>query len=350
MNLTCARPMTLALLGASLLASGCGYKNSPVPPQSVVPRAIEDLRYTVQGDSVQLSWTYPDKNVRGQDIGEVSEFSLYRAEVPLDDYCPTCPIPFVEPIAVPGGQTVVDDKRRLATYDYNELRQDHKYFFKVRTSRDWWASSADSNIVTFVWHTPAAAPTGLAVSAADSAVTLSWQPVTRRSDGEPIDGELLYRVLRKSGEGAYAPLGAPQAGTSLVDRQVVNSQSYRYQVQSLLRFGDDLVVGGVSDGVTVTPVDTTPPNPPDGVLVIGTSQGPRVVWEPSTSDDVAGYNIYRRTAKGRFALIGSVTAPDASYIDTSGGEDAYFIYAVTAFDRTIPANESRRSAEAAPRF
>ncbi len=46
-------------LGATLLvSSGCGYKNLPVPPESVVPVAVQDLRYVVDDKGVKLSWTF----------------------------------------------------------------------------------------------------------------------------------------------------------------------------------------------------------------------------------------------------------------------------------------------------
>jgi len=131
---------------------------------------------------------------------------------------------------------------------------------------------------------------------------------------------------------------------------VVNGQEYSYQVQSVLRFGEDLVYGGISEPVSVTPVDTTPPPAPTGVEVFSTGKGIRVIWDPSTAADLAGYNIYRRSEGGGFTLIGTAGADDSSFIDEKAGEDAYFIYAVTAFDRTGKGNESKKSAEAAPRF
>ena len=39
---------------------GCGYKNDPVPPASVVPKAIEDLRYSIDESGVSLTWSYPE--------------------------------------------------------------------------------------------------------------------------------------------------------------------------------------------------------------------------------------------------------------------------------------------------
>lgn len=338
------------LLGATLMTfGGCGYKTPPVPPATVVPEPIEDLRYTMQEDRVQLSWTYPQQTIKGTDLAEISVFRLYRAEIPLEEYCATCPVPFVEPIEVDGGVTVADGKRRVATYDYDLLRPGHKYFFKLQSQSGWWASSGDSNIVTFVWHVPAAAPAGLAASAADSSVELSWQPVTSRRDGEPVQTELLYQVLRRSADGSYARLGGPVPATAYVDTKVANGQEYGYQVQSVLRFGDDLVYGGISEAIAVTPVDTTPPPAPEGVMAISTGQGIRVIWDASSAADVAGYKVYRREGGG-FTLVGTVEAPSTSFVDGTAGDNTSFSYAVTAFDRTSPPNESRKSQEAAPRY
>lgn len=339
------------VLGAALLtAGGCGVKTSPVPPATVVPKAIEDLRYLVAEDHVRLSWSFPVETIKGTEIADISSFQLYRAEIPLEEYCPTCPVPFVEPIEVDGGQTVIDGKRRVATYDYDMLRAGNKYFFKVQSKNNWWASSGDSNIVTFVWNVPPAPPTGLSASAADSSVKLSWQPVTTSSDGEPVASEVLYQVLRQTGEGPFARVGSPVADTAYVDSTAVNDQLYGYQVQAALRFGEDLVYGAPSEKIAVTPVDTTPPPPPQGVMVVATGQGQRVIWDASPAADVAGYRIYRRSEGGGFSLVGSVEAPSTTFVDETAGEDAYFVYAVSAFDRTSPANESAKSAPAAPRY
>lgn len=339
------------ILGAALLATGgCGYKTPPVPPATVVPHAIEDLRYTIGEDKVQLSWSYPTKNIKGSDISEVSSFHLYSAEVPLEDYCSTCPIPFAEPLEVAGGQTVVEGKRRVATYDYDVLQPGNKYFFKVQSQTGWWITSGDSNIVTFVWHLPSVAPTGLSASAADSSVELSWQPVTSRRDGQPLTTEVVYQVLRRTGTAEYSRIGKPVKDTSYVDSAVVNGRQYSYQVQSVQQFDADLVYGGISEEITVTPVDTTPPPPPEGVMAVATDSGIRVVWEFSSAEDVAAYRIYRRAEGGSFALVGTVKVPGTSFIDTKVSEDVIYYYAVTAVDSSSAANESAKSEEATPRY
>jgi len=98
--------LAAAVLGAVVLSlTGCGFKTDPVPPGNVVPKAVDDLRYSLDETGVTLSWTYPDETVQGDDLTEISTFDVYRAVVPLADLCETCPIPFSEPTQIPGGET-----------------------------------------------------------------------------------------------------------------------------------------------------------------------------------------------------------------------------------------------------
>jgi fibronectin type 3 domain-containing protein len=335
------------VLGAALLLSGgCGYKNPPVPPESVVPKAIEDLRYTTQEDGVRLTWSYPLETISGKDVQEISSFDLYRAEIALDDYCATCPVPYTDPIEVNGGVTVVEGAQRKATYDHGMLRSGHKYFFKVQARTSWWASSADSNVVTFVWHTFAAAPTALTASANDSYVSLSWQPVTTLRDGSPVGAPVRYQVLRSTSGSEFTPIGSTVTDTGFKDRQVKNGEEYRYQVQSQTLFGDDIVAGGASETVTASPLDTTPPPVPTGVMAIQTGSGIRVIWDSSMDDDISGYRVYRRTAGSDYTLLGNASPSTTTYMDKTAKADATYYYAVTALDNIVPPNESSRSKDA----
>ncbi|PIE68323.1 MAG: hypothetical protein CSA21_08080, partial [Deltaproteobacteria bacterium] len=149
--------------GILLVTAGCGYKTDPVPPQTVVPRAIDDLTYTLKDDGVVLSWSYPDEAVNGKDLEEIVGFEVFRAEVPVSEYCPTCPIPFTSPQSIDGG--IIDEKTGArGTYFSDMLRVGHMYFFKVRARTSRLAASADSNIVSFIFNVAAAAPTGLKVA------------------------------------------------------------------------------------------------------------------------------------------------------------------------------------------
>lgn len=339
------------MIGASLLfTGGCGFKNHPVPPDTVVPEAIKDLRFDTDAKGVQLSWSFPVETIKGSDIEDLASFELYRAEVPLKDYCGGCPIPFSEPLVQPGGATMEDGKKRKAVYALTDLRPGHKYFFKVRSRTSWFAQSADSNIVTFVWNVPAKAPEGVTARAGNRQVVLDWQPVTALQDGSPLDKPLQYQILRSTGGKEFEKIGVVEKGTSFVDRNVVNKQQYAYQVQSQLKIGEEIVGGGTSKPVTTLSVDLTPPAPPSGVTAIETDMGVKVLWEKSSEEDLGGYRVYRRSADSDAAeKIGEVQPVYTLFVDRKAAAGVRYYYSVTAIDQATPANESERSTEATTR-
>ncbi|KAB2892228.1 MAG: hypothetical protein F9K32_00520 [Desulfobulbaceae bacterium] len=341
---------TSLLMGASLLFLGsCGYKDHPVPPDTVVPQAIEDLRYQTDEKGVTLAWSYPMETIRGTEIEDLSSFELYRAEVPLKDYCATCPIPFADPVEQPGGLTTEDGKARTAMFTMAGLKPGYKYFFKVRSRTSWFAQSADSNIVTFIWQEPAMAPEGLTATVGNKQITLSWQPVTTLRDGNPVSGPLQYQIMRSSAGKKTEKIGLVERGTTFVDRNVALKEKYTYQVQTQLLVGKEVVAGGMST-VSALSVDKTPPEPPTGVTAIDTDMGTKVLWEKSGTEDLGGYRVYRRAADAKEAvMVGEVEPVYTLYVDTEREKGQRYYYSVTAFDQGSPANESQRSAEATTR-
>ncbi len=339
------------LLGVFLLLNGCGYKNAPIPPESVVPQPVSDLAYKLDNKGVQLSWSYPVKTITGKPLDDISSFELYRAEIPIEDYCSSCPIPFGDPIEIPGGAPFDGKIKRKATYESSLLRYGDKYFFKVRSRTSWWADSADSNIITFVWFQPAAAPEGVTATAGDGQVALKWQPVTLLVDGSPVEGGMKYQVLRSIEGKEFERLGEPVAATEYVDRQVSNGQEYFYIIQSMMVLKGDLVSGRVSKAVAATPLDLKPPPTPTEVMAVRTDVGIKVFWEKSDAADLGGYRVYRRTAsKNSYELLGEVAPAYTIFVDSKAGENVRYYYAITAFDQATPPNESKKSKEATVRY
>ncbi|MCP3889448.1 MAG: hypothetical protein GY702_11340 [Desulfobulbaceae bacterium] len=339
------------VLAGTLFLGGCGYKNAPVPPQTVVPEAVEDLLYTVDDKGIKLTWSYPVKTVKGSVVEEISSFDLYRAEVPLEEYCGGCPVPFGEPIELAGGASVDGEQRRTATYVSSMVQSGYKYFFKVRSRSSWLAASGDSNIITFVWYQPAAAPEGVAVSSGDRQVSFKWQPVTLLSDGTALDKPIKYQVLRSDGGKGLVKVGEPITGTSFVDKQVRNGQKYFYAVQSLMQYQDEFIVGGTSKEIGALPVDLTPPLPPSGVTAVATSVGVKIFWDKSDTADLGGYIVYKRAAnKDSYELLGKVESEFSLFVDRSTNNGVRRYYAVTAIDRATPPNESDKSREATVRY
>ncbi len=339
----------ILLTGTLFLAGACGYKTDPVPPDSIVPQAIEDLRYSVSEKGVTLTWTFPRETIKGTDLTDIATFDLYRAVVPLQDYCPTCPIPFSEAIQIAGG-SVDPEENRQAIYKTALLRSGHKYFFKVSARTSWWAAGPDSNIISFVWHIPAKGPQDITAKAADSSAMISWQPVTKLMDGQDVAYPMLYQVQRSKDNTSFNTIGSSQATTKFKDSGLRNGVTYYYKVQSILVVDGNPVHGGFSESISIIAVDQTPPAPPSGVTVVQTAVGIKIFWNKSQEADVQGYRVYRRSvAEKTSKQIGDVSGIHTIFADSNVSADVRYYYSVTAYDQAEVPNESKQSQEAGVR-
>jgi len=336
---------------ALLVLTGCGYKNAPVPPDTVVPKAISDLHYKIDPKGVVLDWSYPVETIKGTKISKIKSFELFRAEIALDEVCGNCPIPFSPPVEVPGGLTYDGVKRRTASYSDSFLKPRHKYFFKVRSRVSWWASSDDSNIVSFVWFTPPEAPENLRSIAGDGLIRINWSPVTKLVDGTSPKLPVRYQLQRSVAGKPFQNMGKPSARTSYIDRQVELGQKYFYRVQSLLEYEGEYSRGGISDEVLAVPVDLTPPPAPASLGATRVADGIKLYWEQVTTEDLQGYRVYRRKYnETELVLIAEVDKGEIGYVDTDAGKSTKYYYAVTAIDSEVPPNESDFSIEVTPRY
>ncbi|MBM9537696.1 fibronectin type III domain-containing protein [Desulfobulbus alkaliphilus] len=337
--------LTLMALAILLPLAGCGYKDKPVPPQHIVPRPVNDLQYQLTENGVTLFWSYPRETVTGRNLDNITRFNLYRAVVPVDSYCDTCPIPFAPPIALPGG-AVPERGVKTATYQVTVLRPGHLYFFKVRSKSGWWSESEDSNIVSFLWDTPPPAPDNLVATAGDRTITLRWNAVARHDDATLASIPVHYQIYRGVDGGPLRKLGEPIAATTFTDRQVIIGKNYAYQVQSVAMYEQGSVGGGMTASVFATPLDLTPPPIPSGVQAVKTDVGIKIFWNHVQDDDLAGYRIYRRSAtETEPTFVGEVNMPYNLFTDTAAPLNQRLYYSVSSIDQQTPANESARSAE-----
>jgi len=339
-----------------LFAAGCGTKTRPVPPQTVAPVPIDDLRFSLNEKGATLVWSYPQKTITGDDLTRITNFELFRAVIPEEEHCPGCPLPFGPPIEIEGG-LLPEDGGRTVQYVETLLRPRHRYFFKVRARTGWWSASRDSNLVSFVWDTPAQAPADLAIKTGDRVLSLTWKESKFLLDGTAITGPLVYQVFRSKQSPAgtaaeidalFSPLGEPAPETKFVDDTVANGERYFYLVRSLRSYEGEFLAGFPSEIVSGTPKDMTPPVPPRNLVAVRTSVGVKLFWEEVREKDLAGYRIYRRdrSPSSRPVLLGVVTATSTTFVDREPPEGKAVAYFVTAFDTAEPANESLSSIEA----
>ena len=347
--MTCDRRQfrkTILTLVVLLAFSGCGYKDNPVPPYQLIPQAVTDLRCQLDEKGAVLRWSYPGQTITGDKVGEIANFALYRAEVPEESYCKTCPIPFVEPLSLPGG-TMPPGGSKTVSYELASLRPGTLYFFKIRSRIGWWIESKDSNVVSFLWNSPPLAPEGLTVIGGDGTNTLTWNPVNRRQDGTLVSESVRYLLYRSVAGGSLAKVGEPVAVTSYTDTGVENGRPYTYQVQAISTSKQGPGISGpMSALVSANPQDRTPPPVPGGVQGIRTDVGIKIFWEHVEASDLAGYRVYRRAeGEGKALFVGEVKLPYNMFIDAKAPQKKLFFYAVSSIDMQNPANESAKSAE-----
>jgi len=336
--------VTLVLV--SLLLGACGRKTLPIPPHEAVPQPIKDLQYRQDENQVNLTWTYPERTTVGSELPGLQSFLVLRAVVPEQDYCAGCPVAFSSAVEVEAPAAITDPKKRQAHYTETILRPGHRYLYKVQTKAGWRLVSDDSNTVSFFWDSPTMAPDELTAKADDGRILLHWQPVAKLVNGNAIGDTVLYQVYRGLTPETLAPVGDAVSNTNYTDSGLINGQVYHYQVRAVRVVKDSRLIGLASHPVSVAPTDLTPPAPPrslDGVLVEG---GVKLLWERSTEKDLAGYRIYRRLPdETKLTLIGEVDRAEISYIDKLPKAPDGCYWAITAFDKATPANESAFSKE-----
>lgn len=86
-----AAKMALLLLAILPVVSGCGRKGALVPPEALVPAAVETLAAQQQGDLIRLSWVAPGKEKSGRPLKDLAGFRLQRRDIRRDGSdCAAC--------------------------------------------------------------------------------------------------------------------------------------------------------------------------------------------------------------------------------------------------------------------
>jgi hypothetical protein len=340
-----------ALVVIVTFISGCGRKADLVPPQKLVPVAVGDLQYTLEDNRASLAWSYPADMENGEELQAVEVFELLRAGIPEEEYCEGCPVRFDKQVLLDGGPLPDAGGTGKALYEDSDLQPGYRYLYKVRSRAGWWYFSQDSNIVSFVWRVPPAAPEDLEVKSGDRQLILHWAPVKQNIKGSFLKKVPVYQVYRRSGGADYASLGEPVHGSQYIDAGLKNGIAYSYRVQALIDYDDSLQRSGLSREESGVPRDLQPPGQPENLVAIVVPEGVKLVWQAVLSDDLAGYRIYRREEQSeKPESIGEVGPDHNQYIDSGLTAGRTWYYSITAFDTMQPPNESLPSMEAVLEF
>ena len=361
---SCSAAALVVLLALTLGA--CGRKGPPVAPGFRAPRPVTDLSGFVEEDgSIHFGWTNPTRrsdNVRLRDLaiahvfrtddegtGEPRSVIVHRGRIPGYTELLTIRFPVHTPSSVPPPPApplppgVVVDGTHVRVTDTAVTRgRRYTYAITVEDSTGRESAPARLSIQTLA---PAEPPGALTARPGEGEVALTWEPPTRLEGGDPVTGTLTYEVLRATEpQGTLSPIAPSVTDTTFTDRGAANDHTYAYAVRTVRREGTTTVRGRVSDRVTATPRDVTPPSPPRNLVGIPSVGVVRLRWDRSPESDVARYIIYRSAAGGEFMREASVAPPATQFVDQNLAPGTYR-YVVTAQDAAATPNESARSNE-----
>ena len=134
-----------AIIILVFLLPGCGRKGPPVPSSQKPVPAVSDLKYSIDGDILTMTWTIPKEIEK---VTTVSDgFIVYRYKRPISDSpCKNCPKLFQKvsdiPINAPGYE-----KKNIEYRE--EIEKGFVYTYKVVLYTKSGAQSRDSNYINF---------------------------------------------------------------------------------------------------------------------------------------------------------------------------------------------------------
>jgi fibronectin type 3 domain-containing protein len=327
------------------VVSGCGYKTNPRPATATVPGEIGLVNALAYVDRIILRWDVPASNTDGSPFKDVSGFKIYRADQKIGEECENCEdkkvvhanVDFQNPsnAVIKKGEVLFTDK--LVT-------PGHTYFYSVSAYNLKGMESRQSQDVTVVFDKAPPAPDGLRASVDSKGVRLTWGAPADR------DGIRNYRVYRaKSGDAEdMIPLGSTKwAETSFLDREAQAGGTYYYSVRSL-KMNRGISLESAPSATEKVFVSAVHSQPPENVNTASTSEGIRIYWEPvKIQGEEIHYNVYRSDGGRLFQRINPEPVRNPWFVDKSVVKDRTYRYAITAFPKNKPDEESSRSGSAA---
>ncbi|MGB7846533.1 MAG: glycoside hydrolase family 44 protein [Candidatus Acidiferrum sp.] len=174
-----------------------------------------------------------------------------------------------------------------------------------------------------------AAPAGLAATAGNAQVSLSWTAASVATS---------YHVKRSAASGGPYTLVAAPTATTYTDTGLTNGTKYFYVVSALNTTGES-ANSAEANAIPTAPATPLPPTPTNLQATAGNTQV-SLTWSASTG--ATSYNVKRRnTNGGPYTQI--ATPSTNSYADTGLTNGTTYYYVVSAVNS---AGESANSAEA----
>jgi hypothetical protein len=335
-----------------LVLGSCGVQAPPQPPRVEVPQEIKDLSAAQIGRTVHITFTLPVLATDGELLNKPVTVSIFRNVSPAG-LQPEPPDSSGKPWLTIGPKELptytragkVDYPLQLSPQEFRGLVGSTFSFSVVAFTRGFRGHprrSEPSNVAYSGIIDVTGPATNLRANTSQTAVLLTWDKPAETLRGLPPAQLSGYRVYQSmSGKpGSFQLLG--KASTNhFADKNFHFGQQYYFRVSAVTTTGEKMAESEPSAPVTITPRDVFPPPVPTGLTAVNAAGAVDLLWNASSGNDLAGYNVYRSTGSGPFERINKQLAPTPIFHDAKVTPGHHYEYAVTAVDAT--GNESGKS-------
>lgn len=404
-----------------IVVTGCGKSGPPLPPLVRMPAAPANIVAERRGDTVDIEFSVPNANTDGSRPANVERVDVYAitgpGSIPDDQIlkhgtkvasigvkAPRDPDQTVEadesdegielpegkgldqgalarvseeltPAALTPFDSAAPDGRRKKPADAAEAPQpligpaavpSRTYIGVGITTRG--RNGTISKRVTVPLVSPPPAPGKPELDYNETAVTVSWAPVTLVGmvQGPTGDGLLesrpiglpvpalsynVYEVAPADAAATAAPTKltkAPVQVTKFEDPRITWGERRCYAVRSVETADGLSIESGEVASACTTFTDTFPPGAPKGLQALGGESLISLIWEPSPEKDLAGYLVLRGKTPDALEPITPASIQESRFSDGVQSGLRYF-YAVKAVDKagnvgpvSAPADETAR--------
>jgi fibronectin type 3 domain-containing protein len=281
----------ILFLGALLLESGCAGTagNSGGGGQSTAPAAPTGLTAAPGNAQVLLTWATS---------ASATGYNVKRS-------------------TTTGGPYTQIASLATASFTDTPLTNGTKYFYVVSASNSAGKSPNSAEVGATPTLAPPAVPAGLAATAGNAQVTLTWNSST---------GATSYQVKRSTVSGAETQIAAPNSNT-FTDTGVTNGTKYFYVVSAV----NSTAESANSNEVSATPAaPPTAPAAPTGLQGVGGNAKVTLTWNASAG--ATTYHVKRSTTSGAETQI---AAPASNtFADTTVTNGTKYFYEVSAVNST----------------
>ncbi|MBI2213189.1 MAG: fibronectin type III domain-containing protein [Acidobacteria bacterium] len=355
-----------------VLAAACGKAGVPHPPVPEIPAATTDLVVSQRAGKVILRWSYPSLSTAGKTLMDLRKIVVYRyvdalpeslasklsgdgakpASELFDQVALPLPPQYVR-AAEPVAEVTKDELPAFAAGAKIEFEDAPpimgeagvplRYVYAVVTE-GLEKPSGFSNLAPIVLYDVPEAPPALTAQLTPEAVVLSWEKPMKSTAGAEtpqIQGYAVYRTATGEIAGdAVAKVNA--SATRYEDRPPYGRYSYR--VTAVAANEPALSESAPSTSAEVDFRDLLPPGAPKNVAALTEEKLVRLIWDPVTAPDLAGYVVYRESGGTKTRLTASLLT-DAIFRDEAPPTGVGIVYSVTSVDQSGNESAPARAAE-----